>query len=398
MFIKIVFWVCLLIVFYSYVGYGILLWIYLKLFPKKAPNNKTADSGIFQPAVSLVIAAYNEAAFIQQKIANTLDIDYPKELLNIYIVTDGSSDETPAIVASYAPLVQLEHQPERKGKVHAINRVMDKITTPFVVFCDANTLLNESCIKELVKHYQDLTIGAVAGEKKVVDFSNSSNAAGSGEGMYWKYESTLKKLDARFYTVVGAAGELFSIRTSLFEHTAPDVLLDDFLISMNICKKGYRVMYEPNAYAMEAPSHSMKEEQKRKIRISAGAFQSMVMLKDLLNIFKFGKLSFQYISHRVLRWSFCPLLLPAIVLLNLLIVKSDPSLTYLSLLILQGLFYCSALAGWAFAQQEIKVKALYVPYYFLFMNVSLYLGFFRYLNKTQTVLWDKAIRKQVKAL
>ena len=181
----------------------------------------------------------------------------------------------------------------------AINRVIPFVTTDFVVFSDANTLLNRDCIREIIQHYKDPTIGAVAGEKVVSDQSGEAGVAGAGEGLYWKYESFLKKMDARFYSVVGAAGELFSIRTALFEPVQKQVLLDDFIISMKICKKGYRVMYEPKAFATEAPSFSLKEEQKRKIRISAGGWQSVFMLKSLLNIFKYGRLSFQYISHRV---------------------------------------------------------------------------------------------------
>ncbi|RYY69833.1 MAG: glycosyltransferase family 2 protein, partial [Chitinophagaceae bacterium] len=205
------------------------------------------------------------------------------------------------------------------------------------------------------------------------------------------YESFLKKMDARFYSVVGAAGELFSIRTSLFEAVDKQVLLDDFIISMKICKKGYKVMYEPKAFATEAPSFSLKEEQKRKIRISAGGWQSVFMLKELLNIFKFGKLSFQYISHRVLRWVVCPWLLPALYIANWFLLMSGEKF-YSLFFAAQSLFYAAAFFGWLFTQLNIKVKLLYVPYYFVFMNVALYLGFIRFLNNSQTVLWDKAKR------
>src|SRR5690606_11550963 len=147
--------------------------------------------------------------------------------------------------------------------------------------------------------------------KKIL-MTKNGKAAGAGEGLYWKYESWLKKNDSALYSVVGAAGELFSIRTELYEYVGNNIIVDDFVLSLKICWKGFRILYAPEAYAMEAPSQSMEEEQKRKIRISAGAFQSMVILKDLMNIFKYGVLSFQYISHRVLRWTICPALLPVI--------------------------------------------------------------------------------------
>ena len=388
---KIIFWVSLLIIFYSYIGYGILLWILVKLkagyVSKKQP---IPGQPAFFPEVTLVIAAFNEAAFIEKQILNSLALDYPAGKLRFLFVADGSSDETVDIIKTY-PSIELHFKPEREGKSMAINRIIPLVTTDIVVFSDANTLLNKESIREIVQHYQDPTVGAVAGEKVVAAAGGEAGVAGSGEGLYWKYESFLKKLDARFYSVVGAAGELFSIRTSLFEPVSKDVLLDDFIISMKICKKGYRVMYEPGAYATEAPSFSLKEEQKRKIRISAGGWQSVFMLKSLLNIFKYGRLSFQYISHRVLRWIVCPWLLPALFIANWVLLYANQSF-YTGIFWCQVLFYMAAFIGWLFAQINIKVKLVYVAYYFVFMNIALYLGFLRFINKSQTVLWDKAKR------
>ncbi len=392
-FIKVIFWISLAIVVYSYVLYGVLVWVLIICRNFFFSEQKKEFGKDFLPDVSLVIATYNEEVIIRKKIMNTLELDYPKNNLRIYFVTDGSTDGTNDILRSY-PGINVLFKPERKGKVAAINHAMEHVNTPFVIFCDANTFLNKACVKEIVKHYLYNSTGAVAGEKKVIDSSEKNNAAGSGEGIYWKYESLLKRLDARFFTVVGAAGELFSMRTALYEPVDTNILLDDFVISMNICKKGYRVMYEPAAFAMEAPSISMREEQKRKIRISAGGFQSIYLLRELLNIFKYGKLSFQYISHRVLRWVVCPLLLPVIFILNLAIYIFSPGKVFYFLLIAQILFYSTAFIGWLFAHRNIKIKIFYVPYYFLFMNAALYAGFFRFLQNKQSVLWDKAERKE----
>lgn len=392
--LRIIFWLSLFIVVYSYVLYGVLVWLLIaakKLYSGKNPRVYSND---FLPDVSLVVAAYNEEIIISKKVINTFELEYPTEKLHIYFVTDGSTDGTMDILQSY-PRLKLLHREGRKGKVAAMNHAMEYVNTPYVIFCDANTFLNKECIMEIIKHYSYTDTGAVAGEKKIIDNLGSDSAAGSGEGLYWKYESFLKKLDAEFYTVVGAAGELFSMRTELFEPVDTNVLLDDFILSMNICKKGYRVMYEPKAYAMEAPSTSMKEEEKRKIRISAGGFQSMSMLKDLLNIFKYGKVSFQYISHRVLRWAVCPFLLPVILITNAILSFYSADSIYKILLAAQLLFYSTAFVGWLLAQKNIKLKLLYVPYYFLFMNVALYLGFFRFMKNQQTVLWDKAARKPI---
>jgi cellulose synthase/poly-beta-1,6-N-acetylglucosamine synthase-like glycosyltransferase len=266
------------------------------------------------------------------------------------------------------------------------------VTTPIVIFSDANTLLNKESIYNIARHYQDPRTGGVAGEKKIMETSNGK-VAGIGEGLYWKYESFLKKQDAELYTVVGAAGELFSIRTRLYEPVGDNVLLDDFVISLRVCQKGYRVHYEPDAYAMETPSASLKDERKRKIRISAGAFQSMGMLIGLLNFFKYPVLSFQYISHRVLRWTLCPLMLPVIFIFNLVLVLDGAGPLYELVLAGQALFYLAAIAGWTLANRNVKSKLLYIPYYFFFLNFSLYQGFFRHLKGRQSVLWDKARRE-----
>jgi cellulose synthase/poly-beta-1,6-N-acetylglucosamine synthase-like glycosyltransferase len=389
--IQFVFWLLVCIIFYSYIGYGVVLWLFLKAKNWLHPVPPVNFDPDFLPSVSLVVACYNEADIIENKIANSFDLDYPAEKLTYVFITDGSSDTTPGILSKY-PRILLLHQPERKGKVDAINRAMNFVQTPIVIFCDANTFLNTACIRELVKHFADERIGAVAGEKKVVENAGRASLSGAGEGLYWKYESFLKKLDSEFYTVVGAAGELFSMRTSLYKPIGVNVLLDDFIISMNICQQGYRVVYEPQAVASEAPSFNMHEEKKRKIRIGAGGFQSVQMLASLLNIFRYGRISFQYISHRVFRWVLCPFLLPCLILLNCILCFYDHSWVYVILLGMQAFFYLAGMLGWVFALKNKKIKLLYVPYYFLFMNYCLLAGFLRYINNRQSELWEKAKR------
>ncbi len=390
--VKIIFFLGIFITFYSYIGYGLLLWVGLKLKKMFAPAKAPATDPSFMPPVTLVVAAYNEEGFIEEKIKNTLSLDYPDALFNIIFITDGSTDNTADIIARYSK-IKLLHADGRKGKVAAMHRAMTQVKTPIVVFCDANTLLNKESIKNIVRHYQNPQVGGVAGEKKVMA-SKGDSIAGAGEGLYWKYESFLKKLDWEYYTVVGAAGELFSVRTELYEHPGDAILLDDFVISLRVCQKGYRIAYEPQAYAIETGSVSIKEEQKRKVRISAGGFQSMYLLSDLLNIFKYPKLSFQYISHRVLRWSLCPLFLPIILICNILLVSYTDGFIYGAILGAQILFYSFALLGWLLYRNGIKIGPLYAAYYFLFINFSLYLGFFRFIKGAQTVLWEKASREQ----
>lgn len=391
--LEIVFWFCIAIIIYTYIGYGIIVWFINKikgLFSNKLSKTSTSE---LLPETALIIAAYNEEDYIEEKIKNTLELNYPSDKLKVYFITDGSSDNTPAIVARY-PGITLFHQPERKGKANAMNRAMALITEPFVVFCDANTLLNKDCIKEIVKHYADNKVGAVAGEKKIYQ-PVSGKAASAGEGFYWKYESFLKKQDSLLYSVVGAAGELFSVRKELYEALEPGLIIEDFVLSMRICMKGYVVRYAPEAFALETASASIPDERKRKVRICAGGFQSMHLLSPLFNVFKYGTLSFQYISHRVLRWSLTPVCLLLLLPISFLLFFFKGGWWYTSVFLAQLCFYSVSLIGWLFASKNIKIKLLYIPYYFLFMNLSVFMGFKRYLRGQQTVLWEKAERQKM---
>ena len=388
MIIQILFWLFFFIVFYTYIGYGLLIW----LINRVRGHRPVPQAGSFEPPVALVIAAFNEEDYIEDKIKNTLALKYPEDKLVVYFVTDGSNDNTPLIVQKY-PRFTLLHLPQRNGKAAAMNRAMGYVKEPYVIFCDANTSLNEDCVREMVKFYADPKVGAVAGEKKIYQPANSK-AASAGEGIYWKYESFLKKQDAAFYTVVGAAGELFSLQSALYERIEEGVLIEDFVLSMRIAQKGYVVQYAPGAYALESSSASIKDEQKRKIRISAGGFQAMYMLREILNIFKYGKLSFQYISHRVLRWSVTPVCMLLLLPLNTWLVGQRAGFIYDLLLVMQLFFYLAGLSGWFFANRNIKIKVLYIPYYFLFMNISVFWGFKRFLKGQQSVLWEKAAREK----
>ncbi|HTI09465.1 MAG TPA: glycosyltransferase family 2 protein [Puia sp.] len=394
LFLSLLFFGSIFIIFYSYIGYGILVAFLVRIRRvfkgrRQAPVPASPSD---LPRVTLIISAYNEENFIEEKIKNSLALEYPENMLELIFITDGSTDSTPTLVARYEK-IRHYHQPERKGKVAAMHRAMTFVNTPIVVFSDANTLLNKDSICNIARHYLAADTGGVAGEKKIMTAADTK-IAGVGEGLYWKYESLLKRLDSELYTVVGAAGELFSIRTELYEPVGDNILLDDFIISLKVCMKGYRVQYEPDAYAMETPSSSLKEERKRKVRISAGAFQSMVILKGLLHVFKYPVLSFQYISHRVLRWTLCPLLLPVLFIVNILLCVQTGSLFYGLFMAGQVFFYLAAVAGWQLANRNIKSKLLYVPYYFLFLNISLYQGFARYRKGQQSVLWDKAVRER----
>lgn len=389
LFFTVVFWVCILTVFYSYIGYGIVLYILVnikRLFikPDVLPDN-------FWPAITLMVAAYNEENYIKKKIDNSLNLDYPKDKIQFLFVTDGSDDNTPEIVKEY-PQIKLMHKPERQGKIMAVERAMPKVTGDIVIFTDANTQLNNKALKNIVRHFANEKVGVVSGEKRILN-RNTDEAAGAGEGFYWKYESKLKKWDDELYSVMGAAGELFAIRTKLFEPIPKDSLIEDFYMSFKIVEKGYKIAYEPEAYALEEPSASVREELKRKVRIAAGGIQSIVRLKELLNPFKYGVITFQYVSHRALRWTLAPLALPIIFISNAFLL--DQGWLYQTIFGAQILFYLSALVGYLLEKKQICLKILFIPYYFCMMNYAVYAGFKRYMKGSQSVLWEKAARRTV---
>ncbi len=389
--ISILFWICLFLVFYTYIGYGIVLWVAVKVKELFSPR-KVLELPETLPEVTLFIAAYNEEEVVDEKMENSLSLDYPKDKLKITWVTDGSNDSTNKKLAAY-PGIEVLFQPERRGKTAAINRGMSFVTTPLVIFTDANTRLNRDAVKEIVKAFANPRTGCVAGEKRIA-VDDMDTAASGGEGAYWRYESTLKDLDSRLYSAVGAAGELFAIRTHLFEEMPEDTLLDDFIVSLRVAGKGYRIAYCKEAYAMETGSINMHEEQKRKVRIAAGGLQAIGRLGSLLNIFRHGWLSFQYISHRVLRWTLTPVALFLLLPLNVILLASraEPAWLYQLFAAGQTVFYLLALLGWSLSEQTLKNKWLFIPYYFLFMNLNVFNGMVYLKNFKGNAAWEKAKR------
>lgn len=391
--LKVIFWIALFIIFYSYLGYGILLFAIIKVRRALGLGKPFEGNEDYEPEVTLFVAAYNEKDYLDAKVSNSQSLNYPQNKVTQLWVTDGSDDGTPELLKKHSD-VRVLHEPARNGKIAAMNRGMKHVTTPIVIFSDGNTNLGKESIKEIVRLFRDPKVGCVSGEKRIYS-KDADSAAGAGEGMYWKYESQLKKWDAELYSVVGAAGELFAIRTELWQEVEKDTLLDDFMISLRVAMKGNTIQYNPEAYAIENASANVKEELKRKIRISAGGIQSVVRLRSLLNVFKYGTLSFQYISHRVLRWTLTPLLLLLLIPINFFLAQEEGffSVTVFNILFwCQVAFYAAALLGWFLENRQIRLKILFIPYYFFIMNLSIFLGFGRYLKGNQSVNWERAKR------
>ena len=390
--LKVLFWICIFLVFYTYLGYGVLLWLLVKIkrIVRGRPTLPDLPADDDLPDVTFLVCAFNEQDVVDQKIENTRLLDYPREKLHLMWVTDGSTDDTNQRLAQY-PDVQVVFTPERRGKTAALNHGLSLVTTPITVMTDANTMVNAEAIRHIVRCFQDPKVACVAGEKRVIARHESQTAA-QGEGLYWRYESTLKKLDSELYSAMGAAGELNAIRTALYQPMPENALLDDYVMSMRMVDAGYRIAYTPDAYAMEYGSADLAEESKRKRRIAAGGLQSTWWLRAMLNPFRRFVVAFQLLSHRVLRWTVTPCALMALIPLNVLLVFMNAGTVYTVCWLLQLLFYVAAFLGWWLSQHGRKNKLLYVAYYFLFMNFNVFRGM-HYLRTHQGGgAWEKARR------
>jgi cellulose synthase/poly-beta-1,6-N-acetylglucosamine synthase-like glycosyltransferase len=390
MMLTILFWIFLGIVVYTYLGYTLVLFLLAvihRMFSKK-PAGRDMN---FEPAITLFIPAYNEVEFIDRKMQNIRALDYPPDKLKVIWITDGSTDESREYLVRYDD-ISVFHEAERRGKIHAMNRGILHTTTPYVIFTDANTMMNPRALKEMIQFFSDARVGCVAGEKRISE-AHLDKAVGAGEGLYWKYESMIKKLESETGSAVGAVGELFAIRRELFEPVSEDTLLDDFTISLQIASKGYQVKYAPEAWGVETASISVTEEMKRKVRIATGGMQTLFRMTSLLNPFRHGLLSFKYISHKVLRWTLVPFSFPLVFLLNAAILfQPGRSDFYAVFFVLQCIYYLLVIAGAVLHNVRLRLKTIFAPYYLLVMNYAVVVGICHFISGKYSVNWQKARR------
>ncbi len=383
--LEIIFALCIAVIVFVYALYGPIMAILRMIKDKKQKVYYTPSTEL--PSVSLIIPAYNEGNWIANKISNSLDLSYPSEKLEIIVITDGSTDDTNSIAATFGDDIMLVHESSRNGKIKAMDRAARIANNEILVFTDANAMLNRDALIHMGKNFNYPDVGMVSGEKKVRSTSDGESA--EGEGLYWTYESWLKKLDSDVASVIGAAGELFAIRSELYDTMPSDTLLDDFMLSTRVVEFGYKVIYEPNAYATEYGSASYKDEWKRKVRICAGGIQSTIRSRALFNIKRYGIKSFSFLVHRVSRWTLAPLaLLLSYILSGILIYQSGMYLTYF----VGGTFALSLTYLSVEMNQKHLPKPLLLIVYFTFMHISAIAGWFRYFSGKQHVNWQRSTR------
>jgi biofilm PGA synthesis N-glycosyltransferase PgaC len=310
-------------------------------------------------------------------------MDYPPGKRDVLVVADGSTDQTAEIAGRYASRgVRLLFQPERRGKIAAMNRAVPHARGEILVFSDANAMIEQMSLQMLVRNFADPQVVCVSGEKRI---RSDSQVQARGESAYWRYEARLKEAESQVSTTIGAVGEFFAIRKKRYRPMEEDNLIEDFVLSMRLVMDGGRIVYEPRAVAWEEASPSLRAEWERRARMAAGGFQAIGRLRRLFSP-RYGLVAFQYFSHKVLRWT-APFAMLLAWVSNALLYGLD---FYRLLFWGQTGFYLLALIGWVTMSCGWKLRLLQLAFYFCFANSTFLGGFVRYITGTQSVIWKKA--------
>ena len=391
--LKVVYWTCIGAIAYNYAGYPLVLCLLSVLAQAKSDllfllrrrSRRAAGTGWSWPSVAIVISAYNEEAIIEARVKNALEIDYPSDRFEILIGLDSPTDATAVILSRLqSPNLKISQFPERRGKLAVISDLAQCTSAEILVFTDANSMFEPHCVANLVRHFCDPKIGAVSGEEIRVAGSGIDPAA---EGLYWRYESALKFLESRTHLLHSANGGVYAIRRALF-HPPPNLIVEDFQIPLDLRFQGYRILYDPDAVAVEEIAPTFRSQFERRIRLGAGSFQTLFGHLEYLNPFR-GRPAFAYLSHKVLRW-LTPLFMVTAFVCNLFLLKS---LSYGSFLAIQVAFYGLALAGYWLKSKGKSPSICKVPLYFCSMNAAYLLGLFRFCSGRQAVAWAVTPRR-----
>jgi len=375
---QVVFWAALLVIAYVYLGYPLLITLLARW------RNRPVAKADITPTVTMLVAAYNEEGCIADKIDNALSLDYPAEKLDLLIVADGSTDRTPAIVEAHAARgVRLLHQAERQGKPAAIIRGFPHARGEVVVFSDANCRFRPDALRKLVRSLADPEVGGVGGVKKVL--AAGQTPAGRGEGLYWRYEAHLKACESAVGSVMGVPGEIWAVRREAYLPPEPDSIIEDFVASLRLVERGWRLVHEPEAVACEEASPSLRAEWGRRTRMSAGGWQAFSQLPGMLSRRR-KMVTFQYLSHRMARWMVTPSLFALLFLSNLGLLSRP---LYAGLWGAQLAFYALAGVGWLLAILGRPSRLLLPPFYVCLLNAAALAGGWRHLTGRQSVVWRK---------
>jgi cellulose synthase/poly-beta-1,6-N-acetylglucosamine synthase-like glycosyltransferase len=388
---KLVFWISIAIVAYTYVVYPCIILVLASVhqiirdlkfaFRRTERRNRIPEE---LPSVSLIFSAFNEEALIEEKISNCAALQYPAARLEVLMGCDGCTDGT-ALLAQQVGMsnARILNYPIRRGKPMVINDLVNKAKSDIVVFSDANTMLAPDALLRLVRHFQNPAVGCVSGELVLRSSANGNRT----EGIYWRYEMFLKFLESRLNMLVGANGGLFAIRRALFSPIPVHGIIDDFLVSMGVRQKGFRLVYDPEATATEETAITVGDEFRRRVRIGAGNFHALPYTWRLL-IPTAGLVCLSYWSHKVLRW-----IVPFSLVLAFSSAMSLVGQPFYAFATIAAAVVCAlALVGYYLERGRIRTRLFGIPYYFLSMNLALALGLWRCLSGKQMLAWNRTPR------
>jgi cellulose synthase/poly-beta-1,6-N-acetylglucosamine synthase-like glycosyltransferase len=382
------FWICLFLIFYSYFFYPLILfgayslsqirrdWLYLTSRPdRRTPSLEETHL----PRVSLVIAAYNEEDCLPGKLRNVSELDYPGSHLEAVFVSDGSTDRTNQILTTQKEgNIRTVLLSRREGKASAINQGVALAHCDIVIFSDAATLFSPDTVRKLVRHFTDPSVGVVCGALRF----HATEESRQTEGVYWKYESMLRLMEGRLGATLTASGAIYAIRRVCFRELAKDTILEDFIIPMRARKKGYRVLYDPEAVGVDFAASSVAGEFTRRVRLAVGSFRAV---GELIHTPLEGFALLAFVSHKLLRWIVPFLLIGMILSCGLLLHSSF----YRAIAMIQALFYLWAAMGYFFEVQAKRIRFGLLGYFWLAMNLAFLVGFWRFLFRYRDSTWQK---------
>ena len=376
------FWLSLALVVYAYIGYPLVLYL-LSRFGDRGRHLPSESSC---RTVTVVIAAFNERAYIEEKIRNALSVDYPANFLRVIVVSDGSDDGTSELAADMQdPRLTLKILPARGGKANALNVAIDGLDTEIAVFTDANVMMESAAVRNLVARFSDSRCGCVTGRVELLSMTSGEPL---GEGAYMRFERIVQRLESMAGSTVSVDGAMFAVRSSLLKRIPRGLILDDLFLAMTVAGSGYSIEFEPQAVAYERVPAEVKQEFRRKVRIAAGGFQLLPYLDFLRRPLRYPWLWFAFFSHKILRW-LSPGLLILLLVSNLSVVADGSA--YQVTLVGQIFCYGMAIVG-ALSRRSRQFWPIYSAYYFAAMNVAILVGFFRWLSGSQSVTWNRVDR------
>lgn len=377
------FWLWLALVVYAHVGFPVLLALVLRLLRTPVPAPRPQGDGDL-PAVACVISAFNEERHVEARIRNLLTQDYPADKLRVYIGSDGSDDATPRLIQAQAgPRVHAFAFPRNRGKASVLNDLVAAASEPIVVFSDANTEFRPDAVRRLVAHFADARVGGVSGELRLLDATGDNQ-----DSVYWRIEQFLKRGEARLGALLGANGGIYAIRRALYQPLAPDTIVDDFCVAMNVSAAGWRLAYEPQAVALEDTPADISDEYRRRVRIGIGNYQAFFRHPEYLLRTSWAT-RVCYLSHKVLRWFTPHLLLLALLSSAWLAPRHG---LYLALMLLQLGGYGGLLVANRLRRSLRLPRPLSLLLFFFALNWAFVVAFWRYLTGQYAGNWRRTLR------